>query len=237
LVGTARTGGRIPRRWAAFDACLDGLAKLYHTNQIQTLFFVMTILTLVGNSIRHAYLRPRADFGVDVTLTAFLGLFAIEIALLSLKEPGYWGSVFMAFDVLGAASIVLDVPWLQGGRGSPLMESSSARGTTRTARAVRLIRFMRFVRLVRMAKLMKFLDCFSDAKEEDASEAAQVDAGGSAPGQHKRADIPNFKGSYLGRFPLVSADFWTSDHLSERSRSVDAFFGTRVRETLTLKRR
>ena len=131
----------MPRRWAAFDACLDGLAKLYHTNQIQTLFFVMTILTLVGNSIRHAYLRPRADFGVDVTLTAFLGLFAIEIALLSLKEPGYWGSVFMAFDVLGAASIVLDVPWLQGGRGSPLMESSSARGTTRTARAVRLIRF------------------------------------------------------------------------------------------------
>ena len=81
----------------------------------------MTILTLVGNSIRHAYLRPRADFGVDVTLTAFLGLFAIEIALLSLKEPGYWGSVFMAFDVLGAASIVLDVPWLQGGRGSPLV--------------------------------------------------------------------------------------------------------------------
>jgi hypothetical protein len=36
-------------------------------------------------------------------------------------------------------------------------------------------------------------------------------------------EIPNFGGSYLGRFPLVSADFWTSDHLSERSRSVDAF--------------
>ena len=39
----------------------------------------------------------------------------------------------------------------------------------------------------------------------------------------KESEIPNFKGSYLGRFPLVSADFWTSDHLSERSRSVDAF--------------
>ena len=57
-----------------------------------------------------------------------------------------------------------------------------------------------------------------------------------ATGQHKR-EIPNFKGSYLGRFPLVSADFWTSDHLSERSRSVDAFHGTRARGTLTLKRR
>ena len=40
----------------------------------------------------------------------------------------------------------------------------------------------------------------------------------------QESEIPNFKGSYLGRVPLVSADFWTSDHLSERPRSVDAFF-------------
>jgi len=33
----------------------------------------------------------------------------------------------------------------------------------------------------------------------------------------------------LGRFPLVSANFWTSDHRSERSRRADAFFGTRAR--------
>ena len=47
----------------------------------------------------------------------------------------------------------------------------------------------------------------------------------------KESEIPNFKGSDLGRFPLVSADFWTSDHPSERSRSVDAFLGTRARNT------
>ena len=35
----------------------------------------------------------------------------------------------------------------------------------------------------------------------------------------KGCEIPNFKGSYLGRFPLVLAEFWTSDHLSERSRT------------------
>ena len=46
--------------------------------------------------------------------------------------------------------------------------------------------------------------------------------------------MPNFTGSSLSRFPLVSADCWTSDHLSERSRSADAFFGTRARGTLTL---
>ena len=42
----------------------------------------------------------------------------------------------------------------------------------------------------------------------------------------KGRDVP--KGSSLGRFPLVSADFWTSDHLSERSRSVDVFFWERA---------
>ena len=53
----------------------------------------------------------------------------------------------------------------------------------------------------------------------------------------KGCEIPNFKGSYLGRFPLVLADFWTSDHLSERPRSMDVFPVTRARGTLTLKRR
>ena len=57
-----------------------------------------------------------------------------------------------------------------------------------------------------------------------------------ASGAGKESEIPNFKASYLGRFPLVSADLWTSDHLSERSRSVDAFPGTRARGTLMLKR-
>jgi len=73
------------------------------------------------------------------------------------------------------------------------------------------------------------------------SVTALLYASGKAPDAACRAgqesEIPNFKGSYLGRFPLVSADFWTSDHLLERSRSVDAFPGTRARGTLTLKRR
>ncbi|KAH8072550.1 hypothetical protein JL720_11115 [Aureococcus anophagefferens] len=61
------------------------------------------------------------------------------------------------------------------------------------------------------------------------AQGAKKAAGG--PTGSKESEIPNFKGSFLGRFPLVSADFWTSDHLSERSRSVDAFPGTRARNT------
>ena len=73
--------------------------------------------------------------------------------------------------------------------------------------------------------------------EEVANQAVDADVHAVGIRAAKESEIPNFKGSYLGRLPLVSADFWTSDRLSERSRSVDAFSGTRARGTLTLKRR
>jgi len=62
---------------------------------------------------------------------------------------------------------------------------------------------------------------------DGAARALPVESGGRVPRRVRRragkeSEIPNFKGSSLGRFSLVSADFWTSDHLSERSRSVDA---------------
>ena len=80
-----------------------------------------------------------------------------------------------------------------------------------------------------------YLDRPDDDSDDDAYQTAYAADAGS--GAAKESEIPNFKGSDLGRFPLVSADFWTSDHLSERSRSVDAFSGTHARGTLTLKRR
>ena len=97
------------------------------------------------------------------------------------------------------------------------------------------------------------LNCFEQAPEMHralkAIGAAKHRAGGRVgdeAGDHAKrvwvraaqeSEIPNFKGSDLGHFPLVLADFWTSDHLSERSRSVDVFSVTRARGTLTLKRR
>ena len=65
---------------------------------------------------------------------------------------------------------------------------------------------------------------------------AAMGAGSVTVRAAQESEIPNFKGSDLGHFPLVSADLGTSDHLSERPRRVDAFSGTRARGTLTLKR-
>ena len=47
------------------------------------------------------------------------------------------------------------------------------------------------------------------------------------PGQEKGATLANFKGSSLGRFPLVSADSSTSDHLSKKHER--CFWNARAR--------
>ena len=78
--------------------------------------------------------------------------------------------------------------------------------------------------------LKSLFDACAGAKDP-APDAGALDRAG------KGCAIPNFKGSFLGRFLLISADFWTSDHLSERSRSADVFYGPRARGTPTLKRR
>ena len=69
------------------------------------------------------------------------------------------------------------------------------------------------------------------AREREAERRAKEELTAQR-GAGKACDIPNFTGSDLGRCPLVSADVWTSDHLSERSRSVDVFFrNARARNT------
>ena len=75
---------------------------------------------------------------------------------------------------------------------------------------------------------------FDDAQQARAEILAKEAAADRAA---KGCENPNFKGLYLGRFPLVLADFRTSDHLSERSRSMTVVSRTRARGTAKLKRR
>jgi len=75
------------------------------------------------------------------------------------------------------------------------------------------------------------------ARAAQVPRGARGGAGRAGARAAQESDMPNVKGSFLGRVPLVLADFWTSDRLSERSRSVDAFSGTRARGTPASKRR
>ena len=56
-------------------------------------------------------------------------------------------------------------------------------------------------------------------------------------GEKRVRQFQLFKTSYLDRFPLDLAHFWTSDHLSGRTQSMDAFLSDIASRTPTLKRR
>ena len=62
----------------------------------------------------------------------------------------------------------------------------------------------------------------SDAKPVPPGERGVAAMASAAYSFDKMYGVPRGAGKgcdfYLGRFPLASADFWTSDHLSERSR-------------------
>ena len=67
-----------------------------------------------------------------------------------------------------------------------------------------------------------------------AASASRAAIHQSLTGQEKRAKLPTSNRSYLGRVPLVLADFPTSDHLLERSRSASVFlWNARARNTLS----
>ena len=75
----------------------------------------------------------------------------------------------------------------------------------------------------------------SGPRWHDLRLALSDDALDARAGAGRERELP--KGADLGRVPLVSADFWTSDHVLERSRRVPACSGTHTHSTLASKRR
>ena len=81
-------------------------------------------------------------------------------------------------------------------------------------------------------------DAHATVKEREEAHAAALARERSEHEQKKKGEkLANFGGSSLGRSPLVSAHFSTSDHLSGRSRRTDPFSGPSASKTPMLKRR
>ena len=140
--------------------------EVYNSKTVQFLVFWATIIALVGDSFRSCCLEKGSDFGVNVTLIVIFGLFVLELIILSLCQEGYFLSFFFYVDLLGTASLVLDVPWLMGEQNASadatasLQFAKAGRAARTGARATKLVRLIRFVRLVRMVRAIKFFSGF-----------------------------------------------------------------------------
>jgi hypothetical protein len=187
-----------------------------------------------------------------MTISAFfVGDIAARLALYGALKPRGARQFFEGWlNRVDFSATVLDVViW-------SINVEERATGASQSARGARLVRFLRVGRAItrvgraaaasaRVAKNVLLKKSEDELRRLDGVllTADEVTITAPAPSEAlvadragKESEIPNFKGSSLGRFPLVLAEFWTSDHLVERPRSVDDFSGTRARGTLTLKR-
>ena len=78
-------------------------------------------------------------------------------------------------DLVGSASLVMDIPWLVGdfgsdnetdGDGAVLRASRASRVGARAARLTKLVRLVRVIRIVRVVKLLKYFRVFRGVQDE-----------------------------------------------------------------------
>jgi hypothetical protein len=120
-----------------------------------------------------------ADDALYSILTFVLFVFTIEIVVLSVVQNEYPYSFFFWMDLLGTASIILDIGWIAGLFMPSDSETSQQGSLLRAARAAKLgARYGRIMRLLKLMKFFKYCPCFAkkgdDEKEPTMSAVRRV---------------------------------------------------------------
>jgi hypothetical protein len=83
-------------------------------------------------------------------LSVIFAFFIIEIAALSIVQRDYFLSFFFAMDLIGTASLILDIGWITNhligsGNGSVIRATRTVRIAARVGRLFRLLRLLRYL--------------------------------------------------------------------------------------------
>lgn len=98
--------------------------------------------------------------GLYGVLLAIFIIFMMEMIVLSVVQDGYIGSFFFWLDLLGNASIILDIGWIAD-EFIPDGTIASQGSVVRATRAAKLgARYGRLLRIMRFIRFVKFLPCF-----------------------------------------------------------------------------
>ncbi|KAJ8605890.1 hypothetical protein CTAYLR_000599 [Chrysophaeum taylorii] len=172
-----RVSGRIETAAKRLKASLSPRLRV----AITAVMISLAVGSLVLDSIRRAFLPKSSDVAINAIIVALLGIFGVEIAASCVLDFEYFGSFMFCMNLVGAASLSLDVPWLLG-----RYALSSAQ---QSLRAARVARFVRFVRLSRASFLAHLLDqLWPQQKVEEVETYEKLLEEGSII-----RDEPNFK--------------------------------------------
>lgn len=103
-----------------------------------------------------------ADVALDVMLIVIFVIFSIECILLTAAKPGYFMGFFFWMDILGTASVLLDISFI----GDNLLGSNDNSSVLRAARAAKV--GARSSRLAKLMRLFRLLSLFRKKEGDDA---------------------------------------------------------------------
>ena len=140
---------------------------------------IVTFYSLFCDDIRLMYFTKAHDYDWMYATSVAMGLFAIEIILASIGQPGYFASFFFWLDLLSTVSLITDIqPLWDIIMGHPSVKDENeerdtgelaraSRGARMGSKAGRIVRVVRLIRLVRVIKLANGGDKFKKTIDKD----------------------------------------------------------------------
>eukprot|EP00929_Paragymnodinium_shiwhaense_P089005 TRINITY_DN49278_c0_g1_i2.p1 TRINITY_DN49278_c0_g1~~TRINITY_DN49278_c0_g1_i2.p1 ORF type:complete len:886 (+),score=216.87 TRINITY_DN49278_c0_g1_i2:176-2833(+) len=150
-------------------------------HQATVLFMLLLIVIVLFLPDVFVVLGVNSNFELDVILTFAMAAFVLELIVVLVLDPSYALTFFFPMDVIGTASLALDISFLSGvdvtvPRFEPALSaafsSSRAEITARMTRAARL--GARAGRLTRVVRVFRQLSCLQPAGAKSVSVASFI---------------------------------------------------------------
>jgi len=164
-----RSQAIVPNAYKARKDCFSATySKLVDNGTYKCVSLLFSVGALYTKDLCFSAMPASADFFVlnGVLSVVFFWLF-LELVLYSLTHHGYANTFFFWLDLIGTASILIDIPWVLLGIGleSNIFLIVKGGRMGRAARGASSVRFIKLLKMIRMIKLFRIVQFFRKKKK------------------------------------------------------------------------
>eukprot|EP01084_Bolivina_argentea_P229905 387919_1 len=167
---THRRASNLQSYKARKDKFSQNYAKLVKDPTYKIISMFISVGALYTRDIVYAMIPKQGDFfSLDIILSIIFFWLFVELVLYSLTHSNYCFTFFFWLDLVGTASILIDIPWIMFGIGFNnsifLIVKGGRMG--RAARGAGSVRFIKLIKMIRMVKLFRIVQLFRKKKSKD----------------------------------------------------------------------
>ena len=142
---------------------------------------LLTIFALYGSDLNDYFGSAQGDSTMDVFISITMGIFVVELILLSLVKKGYFLSLNFFLELVAAVSMLFDLKSLSlteqlAGTGTAARAGRAARAGSRAGRLTRMIRVLRLTRIISLVLAFKRIQ---DTRMSHSRRQTEVDIFGT----------------------------------------------------------